>query len=173
MTRPRRRPDQPIVRRDAQGGERTAPTWESLVERLIREAQDEGRFDRLPGHGRPLPLEVDVHAGELALAHHLLRNAGVAPPWIEADKDVRRMRDGIEAVLRRAPGATAGVARRLEAELGALADAHDEAVRRLESLAPTPRQHRRPLDRAALRARFAAALDPGAAVAVDHIPEGD
>ncbi len=30
-------------------------TWESYVERLIREAQEEGEFDRLP-KGKPLPL---------------------------------------------------------------------------------------------------------------------
>jgi Domain of unknown function (DUF1992) len=31
-------------------------TFESYVERLIREAQEEGAFDRLAGAGRPLPL---------------------------------------------------------------------------------------------------------------------
>ncbi|BDG06719.1 DnaJ family domain-containing protein [Anaeromyxobacter oryzae] len=30
--------------------------FESYVERLIREAQEEGAFDRLSGAGRPLPL---------------------------------------------------------------------------------------------------------------------
>jgi hypothetical protein len=29
---------------------------ETYVERLIREAQEQGEFDRLPGAGRPLPL---------------------------------------------------------------------------------------------------------------------
>lgn len=30
-------------------------TWESFVEEQIREAQDAGEFDHLPGFGKPLP----------------------------------------------------------------------------------------------------------------------
>jgi hypothetical protein len=146
------------VRRDADGIERTAPTWESLTERLIREAQDEGRFDDLPGQGRPLHLDDDVLAGEMAMAHHLLRNAGAAPPWIETDKSVRRQRERIEELLQRARRSSPLAADRLRSELEQLADAHDEAVRHLESLAPTPRQRRATLDRAQLRARLAGAL---------------
>ncbi len=33
----------------------TGESWEGYVERLIREAQEEGEFDRLP-RGKPLPL---------------------------------------------------------------------------------------------------------------------
>lgn len=32
---------------------------ESLVERRIREAQEQGLFDDLPGHGQPLP-DIDL-----------------------------------------------------------------------------------------------------------------
>ena len=63
--------------------------WESLVERQIREATDEGKFDDLPHQGRPLPLEDDSAAGEWAMAYRMLKDAGAAPPWIEADKDAR------------------------------------------------------------------------------------
>ena len=31
------------------------PRWESPVERAIREAQERGEFDDLPGAGKPLP----------------------------------------------------------------------------------------------------------------------
>lgn len=166
MTRPRAKDDRPLVRRDAEGRQRTAPDWETLTERLIREAQEEGRFDDLPGHGRPLDLADVPFAGEMALAHHLLRNAGAVPPWIEADKDVRAHQRAIEDLLQRAGrasggipnGAGAGIAERLATELEALAHAHDAAVARLEGLAPTARQHRARLDRAGLRARLEAAL---------------
>lgn len=30
-------------------------SWESFADRRIREAQEEGAFDRLPGFGRPIP----------------------------------------------------------------------------------------------------------------------
>ncbi len=137
---------------------RTAPSWETLTERLIREAQADGHFDDLPGHGRPLKLD-DVHfAGEMALAHHLLHNAGVAPPWIETDKEARGALAAIEALLVRARGSGPASAARLGAELEAFADAHDEAADRLERLAPTIRQHRTQLDRPRLRRRLEMAL---------------
>ena len=31
--------------------------WESAIEQQIREAQERGAFDRLPGQGKPLPRE--------------------------------------------------------------------------------------------------------------------
>lgn len=148
----------PLIRRDADGGERSAPDWETLTERLIREAQEAGRFDDLPGHGRRLQLEDETYEGEMALAHHVLRNAGVAPPWIETDKEIRALQGRVDALLARAARSRAGDAQRLERELDRLADTHDEAVVRLEGLAPTIRQQRPRLDRERLRRRLRAAL---------------
>ena len=159
MSRPRHPAERPLIRRDADCGERTAPSWETLTERLIREAQAEGRFDDLPGHGRPLELEDDSHAGEMALAHHVLRNAGAAPPWIETDKQVRVLLERIEGLMAAAACSPASAAGRLQRELAELADAHDEAVVRLDGLAPTERQQRTRLDRDRLRRRLRAALD--------------
>ena len=64
---------------------------ETLVERQIRVAIEDGRFDDLPHQGRRLPLEDDSLSGDRAMAHRLLRNAGVAPAWIEADKAARAL----------------------------------------------------------------------------------
>jgi hypothetical protein len=153
--------ERPLIRRDADGRARTAPDWETLTERLIREAQEAGAFDDLPHRGRPIPLADDALAGEMALAHHILRNAGAAPPWIETDKEVRRLRASIEATLERAAKATAAAQPRLQRELDALADAHDAAVLRLEGSAPTPRQQRRRLDRDVLHARLRRASSSG------------
>lgn len=161
MTRPRQPAERPLIRRDADGQARTALDWETLTERLIREAQEEGAFDDLPHRGRPIPLTDDALAGEMALAHHVLRNAGAAPPWIETDKEVRRLRASIETTLERAAQATAAAQPRLQRKLDALADAHDAAVLRLEGSAPTPRQQRRRLDRAALHARLRQARSSG------------
>jgi hypothetical protein len=150
--------ERPLVRKDADGHERTAPSWETLVERLIREAQEAGRFDDLPGHGRPLALEDERHAGDLALAHHLLHNAGVAPPWIEADKEVRRIRSAIEHLLLQAATCSPGSEPRLRGRLDELVEEHDAAVRELEGLAPGPRLQRSRLDRQQLKARLDAVL---------------
>lgn len=154
MDRPHDPVERPLVRRDAEGAERTAPSWESLTERLIREAQGSGAFDDLPGQGRPLVLEDDSLVGEMALAHHLLRNAGLAPPWIEADKEVRELDRRVASLLAQAEGAPSSSRARLARELDHLADAHDAAVTRLASLAPSSRLHRPRLDRVSLRQRL-------------------
>jgi hypothetical protein len=52
---------------------------ETLVERQIREAMEDGSFDDLPHRGRRLPIDDDSFAGTWALAHRMLKNAGVAP----------------------------------------------------------------------------------------------
>jgi hypothetical protein len=133
-----------------------------LTERLIREAQESGAFDDLPGQGRPLVLEDERYAGDMALANHVLRNAGAAPPWIETDKEARRQIELIEALLAQAARSAAGAGPRLERELDRLADTYDESVLRLEGMAPTAQQQRTRLDRETLRRRLRDALT------VDH-----
>ncbi len=109
---------------------------------------EEGKFDSLPFQGEPLPKEDDAYAGEWALAHHVLKNAGMAPPWIEADKDVRALLGRRDAILARASSGVppAPSARRRDtAALEGLVVAVNAAIARLNAEAPTDRQHRRPL----------------------------
>jgi hypothetical protein len=135
----------PASRRDAEGRRQVAPTWESLVDRQIREAMEDGRFDDLPFQGQRLPIEDDSLAGDWAMAYRMLRTAGAAPPWIEADKEVRALLERRDALLARAAGASAyGHARDHEA-LGRLVAEVNAAIARLNAEAPTDRQHRRPL----------------------------
>lgn len=146
----------PPNRIDADGRRQVAPTWESLVDRQIREAMEAGAFDDLPFRGQRLPLEDDALAGDRAMAFHVLRNAGVAPPWIEADKEVRALLERRDAILTRAASsATSAFARRRDrVELERLVVAINAAVARLNAEAPTDRQHRRPLALADELARF-------------------
>jgi hypothetical protein len=122
------------------------PSREALIDRQIREAQEAGAFDDLPYQGDRLPLEDDSAAGEWALAHRVLRNARMSPPWIETDKEVRRLLEERDAVLRRAPRSSALGRGRDESELTRIVKAANEAIFRLNNEAPTHRQHRRPLD---------------------------
>jgi hypothetical protein len=133
-------------RRDPGGRIQTAHSWESLVEKQIREAMDGGAFDGLPHQGQRLPLEDDTAAGDRAMAHRMLRNAGAAPPWIEADKEARRLLAEIDALFERAPGTARGSRSRLRADLTRLVQDADRAIERLNAEAPTVRQHRRPID---------------------------
>ena len=124
------------------------PDWETLIDRQIREAIADGRFDDLPHKGEPLPNDGNPLAGELELAFHVLKNEGIAPPWIEADKEVRELLGRRDAILARAamgPAPSAIACRRDRAALGELVVRINAAIARVNAGAPTDRQHRRPL----------------------------
>jgi hypothetical protein len=123
-----------------------APSRESLIDRQIREAQQAGAFDDLPHQGRPLPLVDDSAAGEWALAYRVLKNANFAPPWIEADKEVRALLARRDAVLEQAPRSSAIGRRRDRDEVTQIVRAANDAIARVNHGAPTERQLRRPLD---------------------------
>src|SRR5690349_5312550 len=116
-----------------------------------------GKFDDLPFQGEPLPAEEDAYAGEWGLAFHVLRNAGIAPAWIEADKEVREVRSRLDALVAAASTASAYARRRDRAAIEALVGEHNAAVARLNAEAPTDRQHRRPVRLADELARYDAA----------------
>ena len=147
-------------RRDDEGQLAVGPTWDSLVERQIREAMDECAFDELPYSGQRLPIEDDSAAGERALGFRVLRNAGVAPPWIEADKDVRDLLAERDVLLAQAAAAgPSPLARaRLRRAFERLVAEANRAIARLNAEAPTDRQHRRPLNPEAELARLEAAF---------------
>jgi hypothetical protein len=120
--------------------------WETLIERQIREAQDAGAFDDLPYQGQPLPELDDTYAGERAAGFRILSNAGVAPEWIEADKDARRLLDDRTRLFERAPPTGALSRRALRDRLGEIVRGYNAAVLRLNHDAPTGAQHRLPMD---------------------------
>src|SRR6476659_1711478 len=63
--------------------------FESLTEKRLREAIENGEFDDLPGKGEPIDLQENPFEDpELRTVHRLLRNAGFAPAWIEERKDI-------------------------------------------------------------------------------------
>lgn len=87
---------------------------EALAEARIAAAMDAGEFDALPGRGAPLRLEDDslVHP-EWRNAFRLLKEAGMAPAWIEGRREIDREMDHIRSTLAAVP---AGSVRRAEAE---------------------------------------------------------
>jgi hypothetical protein len=158
--------DQSIVRRrGADGRWQVGGSWESLVDRQIREAAEEGQFDNLPHQGEPLPNDDNPYAAEWGLAFHVLKNAGFAPPWIEADKEVRELLARRDAILERAargapPSSMARARDRVALER--LVREANAAITRVNSEAPSPKQHRRPLVLADELARYDAAAERGA-----------
>lgn len=71
-------------------------SWESFVERQIREAQEAGEFDGLPGFGQPIP-ELDEPDDELWWVKNLLKRErfSVLPPSLEILRVVER---GLEEI---------------------------------------------------------------------------
>jgi DnaJ family protein C protein 28 len=63
--------------------------WDSWIDQQIREAEEQGKFDDLPGKGQPLDLSPNPYAQDREMAFKVLKNAGYAPEWIEQDKAIR------------------------------------------------------------------------------------
>ena len=73
--------------------------FEKIVERKIKEAQEKGAFDNLPGSGRPVDLEDDSHVpDDLRLAYKVLKNADCLPPEIQLRKEIRQMEDLLDSI---------------------------------------------------------------------------
>lgn len=70
-----------------------------MVEKAIREAQERGEFDNLPGKGRPIRWDDEHVPAEWCMAHRILKNAGFAPVWIEDDKWIRMERKAVRELL--------------------------------------------------------------------------
>jgi len=73
-------------------------TLDAIAERRIREAQERGEFDDLPGAGAPLDLEDDALVpAELRAAYRVLKNSGFLPPELEIYREIR----DVEQLLQR------------------------------------------------------------------------
>ncbi len=62
----------------------------SPIDRAIRGAMDEGKFDNLSGRGKPFPKEDDNPWEDPSAwaANRMLKSAGFSLPWIEERKEI-------------------------------------------------------------------------------------
>ena len=60
------------------------------IEELMRKAMKEGKFDNLPGKGKPIHLEdANPHADpDWDLAYGILKDGGYSLPWIETRREI-------------------------------------------------------------------------------------
>jgi hypothetical protein len=73
--------------------------FQKIIEQRIKEAQERGEFDNLPGRGAPLRLEDDSKVPEdLRLAYKILKNADCLPPELELKREIRQMEDMLEQI---------------------------------------------------------------------------
>lgn len=129
--------------------------FETLVEKKIREAMEQGEFDNLPGKGEPIDLrENPFEDPDLRMVHRLLRNAGFAPAWIEERKDIDAELDKARTLLRRAWRLFASESEsakweRVTNEFRARVDELNERIRLYNLKAPGTTFHRSLIDAAA------------------------
>ncbi|URQ61165.1 DUF1992 domain-containing protein [Pantoea alhagi] len=67
---------------------------DQLAEQHIREAQQRGELQGLPGEGAPLVLDDDSHVPpELRAGYRMLKNAGYLPPELEIRREALELND--------------------------------------------------------------------------------
>ena len=74
-------------------------SFDKIVEALIKEAQERGEFDNLPGKGKPIDLTAYFETPEeVRLAQSVLKNAGMTPPEVQLLQEVAELRQIQEAI---------------------------------------------------------------------------
>jgi hypothetical protein len=69
-----------------------------IAEQKIREAQERGEFDHLPGEGKPLDLvDLSLVPEELRVAYLALRNAGYLPEEAQLRQEVAQLEAALTA----------------------------------------------------------------------------
>ncbi len=72
------------------------------ADEAIRKAIEEGKFDNLPGKGKPLKLDEDPFEDpEWRLANKMLKDNGFTLPWIEARREIELALQGARETLGR------------------------------------------------------------------------
>jgi hypothetical protein len=66
---------------------------ENWIDQAIREGQERGEFDNLSGTGKPQAFDSNPHGADWESGFRVLKNAGMAPAWIEIDKEIRALRE--------------------------------------------------------------------------------
>ncbi len=62
------------------------------IGKIIKQAMDEGKFDNLPGAGKPFPKDDNPFEDPADwAANRVLKAAGFSLPWIEQRKDIEQM----------------------------------------------------------------------------------
>lgn len=68
-------------------------SFDEIVETMIREAQERGEFDNLPGKGKPIDLSAYFETPEeLRMAQTVLKNAGMTSLEVLLLKEIAELR---------------------------------------------------------------------------------
>ena len=76
-------------------------SFDRLVEALIKEAQERGDFDNLPGKGKPIDLTTYFETPEdIRVAQSVLKNAGITSPEVQLLKEIAELRQILGAIVK-------------------------------------------------------------------------
>lgn len=73
--------------------------WDNLIEERVKQAQEDGHFDRLSNMGKPLPIDEKEGNPDEWAANHVLKEAGVLPDWLQLRKEIHAGRPEVVAAL--------------------------------------------------------------------------
>lgn len=74
-------------------------SFDKIVEALIKEAQERGEFDNLPGKGKPIDLTAYFETPEdIRVAQSVLKNAGMTSPEVQRLKEIAELRQLLSAL---------------------------------------------------------------------------
>jgi hypothetical protein len=75
-------------------------SFDKIVETLIKEAQERGEFDNLPGKGKPIDLTSYFETPEdVRMAQSVLKNAGMTSPEVQLLKEIAELRQLLAAMM--------------------------------------------------------------------------
>jgi hypothetical protein len=73
---------------------------DKIVEEMIKKAQERGKFDNLPGKGKPIDLtEYFEMPEDVRVAQTMLKNAGMAPREVDLLKEIAGLRQVLASVV--------------------------------------------------------------------------
>lgn len=75
-------------------------SFDRIVEAIIKEAQERGEFDNLPGKGRPIDLTEYFETPEdVRVAQSVLKNAGMTSPEVQLLKEIAELKQLLAAIM--------------------------------------------------------------------------
>lgn len=74
--------------------------YQHWLDEQIAQATAEGQFDNLRGQGKPLPKAGSLEdLDDMWLGHHILKEAGFLPDWLQLRKEIFEERPAVAAAL--------------------------------------------------------------------------
>jgi hypothetical protein len=77
--------------------------WKSIIDEALKDAQNAGQFDKLPGAGRPLKLDDTnpYESDDMRMANKMLKDNDLVPDWIAEGRALEHDHDKLMARIQK------------------------------------------------------------------------